>query len=188
MEISQEKIDGLIALMQKGIYEGERTAARKALERICAKYGIDLEALLAKSEETPEEYHMTLKTLEEAKIFMQCVFRFGDPGDGDVWTRRDMNKKTVFYKILPVRQIELMAIWEVLHWAFLDERAKIRKKHREENKLLGHAFVIKHRLFGKGGGSDRKPTIGELLRAHRAAQMAGGMEDVALHKQIAAPQ
>lgn len=172
MSTVQEKIDGLIALMQRGVYEGERTQAHKALVRLCAKHNINLEDVIRRKEE-PDIYLVPMKNREEGEIFAQAAFRYAEPVFIG-WYR--LKRCTMAVECLPMKYLELMAAWSVL-----------KRSYREEKKVFMHAFFQRNRLFSERPNDAPEPTPEELERSLRASIMARGMNAAEIHKQLSAP-
>ncbi len=170
----QDKIDGLIALMQRGAFEGERTQARKALERICAKNGLNIEDVIRKDQE-PVNYRMKCRNKLEAAVFAQTVFRYADPVSvGTSWRGSNI----ILFTCKPAKFIELISAWSVLKVAW-----------REEQEVFKLAFFRANRLFGERKEGDPEPEITEEERDrhNRAAGMASNVKKADIHKQISAP-
>lgn len=177
MSTIQEKIDGLIALYRRGVYEGERTQARKALERICAKNGLNIEDVLREGQE-PVLYTVRCKNELEADVFAQTVFRYAEPLDGRVgvgWK----GKNYIVFKCTPMKYMELMAAWSVLKQAW-----------RDEQEVFKLAFFGANGLFSKPD-PDKEPqklTEEEELQRQRAGAMATFVKSAQIHKQLSSPQ
>lgn len=170
MSTVQEKIDGLIALMQRGVYEGERTQAHKALLRLCAKNNINFDDLLNKDKE-PEMYLVKHKNAEEAGVFAPVCFRYGDP----VYVGRYRGNLTVAVECLPIKYMEIMAAWSVLKHSW-----------REEKEVFKIAFFKSNGLLGKRTKDTPEPTPEEEALANRAAAMAMFVKPSELRKQLSA--
>lgn len=175
-DLPQQKIDGLIALMKGGIYEGERNAAERALKRICEKYEINFDDLLYKADEEPEEYSLPYKNEEEGQVLAHCLRRYAKTKD--IWKERWRRRRRLYFKCLPSKHIEACIAWDVLKVAY-----------REEREIFQRAFINKHNLFGDDVKTAPEPkTKEEMERLMRMVEMMRGMRSVSIHRQLSAPR
>lgn len=176
MSTIQEKIDGLIALMQNAAsYPNEKTQARKALERICAKHDLHIEDVL-QQEHAPQKFIVRCKNELEADVFAQTAFRYAEPVQvGIGW--KGKNYIVVICK--PSKFAELMTAWSVLKIAW-----------REEQETFKLAFFGANGLFGKRKEGQPAPELTEEERrqAERAGAMATFVKSAQIHKQLSSPR
>lgn len=175
MSTIQDKIDGLIALMRNAAsYPNEKTQARKALERLCAKHSLNIEDVL-REEQRIESYSVQCRNKNEADVFAQCVFRYAEPAEGRVGTSfRGANR--IVFCCTPRKYVELMAAWSVLKIVW-----------REEQETFKLAFFGANGLFGQRKKDAPEPDITEeeARRLARAGAMATFVKSAQIHKQLA---
>jgi hypothetical protein len=171
MSTVQEKIDGLIALMQKGVNEGERTQARKAVIRLCEKHGLNIDDILLKKKEA-DTFLIPVKNREEGEIFAQAAFRYANPE----WVGfYKLKRCTIAIVCVPMKYLELMAAWSVL-----------KISYREEKKIFMHAFCKSNCLLSIRTKDDPDPSPEEMERANRAALMSLSIKTAVIHRQLPA--
>lgn len=180
-----ERHERIITVLLRKIEESngaEAENARKALERICKKYDLNIEDVLSNQDKrTQREYEY-----KRAKaVIAQIILRYG--GNDDIY----INRRAGIYivDLTDAEHLEVSHAIDVLIPMYRKEMAKIQD-------VAMQAFVKKHDLYYKGE-RDREPErIGEekpksyeeqraqLAKAMQIQSLAETMEDVEIHKRL----
>lgn len=160
------KLIKILALAESGI-AGERDEARRRLELLCRKYGVDPESLVS------DERHAVRFPIPDARsweIFKQCYFFV-------------FQKKEIAY-----RKPRKACVLDLTEAEALDLRAcyeHYRKLYKQEEEDLYTAFLCKHRIFGPSS-DESEPEPLDPERLARLLAMMRGMSDTNSWKRPAA--
>lgn len=176
----KQKLLKLQALAEKG-YKGEAEAAKRAIERLCAQYGITLEEIL--TEEQPKYYNFEIgKYKYQLTLFVHC--------HGVVTNERTLryvqrSRSVIAVKLTPLQYAELSSLYE---W----HKANFAKDLAAMQQTIVEAYVNKHNLFSKRDDedSDNTPdfelTPEKLRRLQAILAMQGELNDNTYHKMLEA--
>lgn len=183
-ESIKQKLLKLHALAEKG-YKGEAEAAKRAIERLCAQYGITLEEVL--SVEEPKRYEFEIGRYKYMlTLFVQCYGVVTGIGELSYF-KRSRNKIAV--DLTPLQYAELSSLFEWHKANFLKDLAAMQD-------TIVEAYVNKHNIFrtlSEEEQAERDARGLELTPAklHRLAAilaMQSELGDNRYHKQLEAPK
>lgn len=137
-------------LSLRGI-DGEAEAAKRKLDELLEKYGVDLSDVVS---DTMKTYRFPYKTVQEEKLIVQCYVTLGvDPPKIFEYSRRGRKLKEVGLNMTPAQHIDLQGMVEYY-------KAALKK----EIDRLFVAFVQRHKLFSPlpSDGKDTSMSIEEI--------------------------
>ena len=175
----------IVELARTGI-GGEKEAAQRILQRICAKQGLSYEDLINDtSEKCSEHLIVTGKlTKSEQTIAAQVMYRFATSKEHpELWTSRSRHNRALkgFIAVCtPTQAAEAQYAVDLFLRAY---RAELKRIQRETNI----AFVIKHRLFAQyetEGDNNEELTEEKRAELIRAQLASYNMAEVPMYKAI----
>lgn len=173
------KLTKIIALAREGI-GGEKTAAIKAVRRICEREGLDFDDVMNASDERDYVLEIGWKTNAERDILGQVCFRFAIT-EQHPNVKINHKARVFLYTTTPSKHIETVNAAAIYLRAFRKERKRM------EQELI-EAYVIKHRLFAAvsddSNKSDKPPRERDPMRDLRLEAMMMGMDNVQVQKTI----
>lgn len=181
-ESIKQKLLKLHALAEKG-YQGEAEAAKRAIERLCAQYGITLEEVLCVEE--PKRYEFEIGRYKYMlTLFVQCYGVVTGIG-GLSYFKRSRNKIAV--DLTPLQYAELSSLFEWHKANFLKDLAAMQD-------TIVEAYVNKHKIFrtlskeeqAARDAREEKLTPAKLRRIAAIIAMQGELGDNTYHKQLEA--
>lgn len=179
-ESIKQKLLKLQKLAEQG-YKGEAEAAKRAIERLCAQYGITLEEIL--TEEQPKYYNFEIgKYSYLLTLFVHC--------HGVVTNQRTLqyvrhSRSVIAVKLTPLQYAELSSLYEWHKANFLKDLANMQQ-------TIVEAYINKHDLFSKPAddGEPEKPEVQltpeRLKRLRAILAMQGELSDNTYHKMLEA--
>ena len=148
-ESIKQKLLKLQALAEKG-YKGEAENAKRAIERICAQYGVTLEEVLC--EEKPKRYVFEIGRYKYMlTLFCQCHGVVTGKGQLSYIKR---SRNTIAVDLTPLQYAELSSLFEWHKANFLKDLAAMQD-------TIVEAYINKHNIFR---------TLSEEERAEREAR------------------
>lgn len=183
-ESIKQKLLKLHALAEKG-YKGEAEAAKRAIERLCAQYGITLEEVLCVEE--PKRYEFEIGRYKYMlTLFVQCYGVVTGVGQLSYF-KRSRNKIAV--DLTPLQYAELSSLFEWHKANFLKDLAAMQD-------TIVEAYVNKHNIFrtlseeeqAERDAREEKLTPAKLRRIAAIIAMQGELGDNRYHKQLEAPK
>ena len=134
-ESIKQKLLKLQALAEKG-YQGEAEAAKRAIERICAQYGVTLEEVLCV--EQPKRYTFEIGRYKYMlTLFVQCHGVVTGVGTLSYFKR---SRNTIAVDLTPLQYAELSSLFEWHKANFLKDLAAMQD-------TIVEAYVHKHNIF-----------------------------------------
>lgn len=179
-ESIKQKLLKLQALAEKG-EQGEAANAKRAIERLCAQYGITLEEIL--TEEQPKYYRFEIgKYKYLLTLFVHC--------HGVVTNQRRLqyvkqSRSEIAVKLTPLQYAELSSLYEWHKANFLKDLANMQQ-------TIVEAYINKHDLFSKptGEGEPDNPEVQltpeRLKRLCAILAMQDELNDNTYHKMLEA--
>lgn len=177
-ESIKAKLLKLQALAEKGC-AGEAAAAKKAIERLCAQYGVSLADILSEQEETHKyifdvgrrKYMLTLFCQLHAVVTGKHVMKY---------TKMARNKIRI--ELTAFQRAELSNLFE---W----HKANFKKDLQTMEDTIAEAYIQKHNLFKPRDEDEEAPDIQltpkELARLQTILAMQAHLNDNKYHKAIA---
>ncbi len=175
-EVNSDKLGKIVALAKRGV-GGEKDAAIAMLKRMCEKYDLNYDDVIAEAKLVDGELYYKKRTWK--KIAIQTVCRYGLLKVEDS-IRENKYKKKLYFQTTPALLIETLNAFDLLSRAHDEERRKI-------TKTFFTAFLSKHDLFyqlkegEKHKGSSKSMSLSEMLAAQA---MAEAMKDVNIRKRL----
>ena len=175
----------IVELARTGI-GGEKEAAQRILQRICAKQGLSYEDLINDtSEKCSEHLIVTGKlTKNEQTIVAQVIYRFATSKEHpNLWisrSRRNRVLKGFIAVCTPAQAVEAQYAVKIFLRAYRTEVKRIER----ETKI---AFVMKHELFPQyetEGDKDEELTEEKRAELTRAQLASYNMTEVPIYKVI----
>lgn len=179
-ESIKQKLLKLQKLAEQG-YKGEAEAAKRAIERLCAQYGITLGEIL--TEEQPKYYNFEIgKYSYLLTLFVLC--------HGVVTNQRTLqyvrhSRSVITVKLTPLQYAELSSLYEWHKANFLKDLANMQQ-------TIVEAYINKHDLFSKPADegepekSEVQLTPERLKRLRAILAMQGELSDNTYHKMLEA--
>lgn len=178
--MSEHPKASLLGALTRKAKEGgpEGDNARKALERVCKKYGLEMDAVLADDTELVEEYTLDYKTGHH-DLAVQIICRYAlTPKYQDIrgFRNRLDGKPTnkMSFKCTRDRYIETLHAYDVLGPLYNQERKRVMDAYK-------YGFYSKHNLFPQFDTEDSPDTDPvDMQAALRGQRMAADMDDADL--------
>lgn len=179
-ESIKQKLLKLQALAEKG-YKGEADAAKRAIERICAQYGVTLEEVLCV--EQLQRYAFEIGRYKYMlTLFCQC--------HGVVTGKHEMSyckrsRNTIAVDLTPLQYAELSSLFEWHKANFLKDLAAMQDTIME-------AYINKHNIFRALSDEERAErdareeelTPAKLRRLQAILAMQSELGNNTYHKQL----
>lgn len=183
-ESIKQKLLKLQALAEKG-YKGEAEAAKRTIERLCAKYGITLEEVLCVEEKKRYEFEIG-RYKYMLTLFVQCYGVVTGVGQLSYF-KRSRNKIAV--DLTPLQYAELSSLFEWHKANFLKDLAAMQD-------TIVEAYVNKHNIFrtlseeeqAKRDAREEELTPAKLRRIAAIMAMQSELGDNKYYKQLEAPK
>lgn len=181
-ESIKQKLLKLQALAEKG-YKGEVEAAKRAIERICAQYGVTLEGVLCV--EQPQRYEFEIGRYKYMiTLFCQCHGVV--TGKGQL-SYRKLSRNKIAVDLTPLQYAELSSLFEWHKANFLKDLAAMQDTIME-------AYINKHNIFrvlsdeerAERDARDIELTPAKLRRLRAILAMQSELGDNTYHKQLEA--
>ena len=183
-ESIKQKLLKLQKLAEQG-YRGEADAAKRAIERLCAQYGITLEEVLCV--EQPQRYEFEIGRYKYMlTLFCQC--------HGVVTGKHEMSyikrsRNRIAVDLTPLQYAELSSLFEWHKANFLKDLAAMQDTILE-------AYVNKHNIFrtlsdeerAERNAREEELTPAKLRRLLAILAMQSELGDNIYHKQLEAPK
>lgn len=179
-ESLKQKLLKMAALAEQG-YRGEAEAAKAAIKRLCAQYGVTLEEILAEQEETKRYQFEIGRNKCYLTLFVQC--------HGVVTNKSRMSyvqrtRSIIAVDLTPLQYAELCSLFE---W----HKANFNKDLQAMQETIVSAYVHKHHLFAAVDKDDPteedKPlTAKEFARLYAIIAMQDQLGDNKYHKMLEA--
>jgi hypothetical protein len=174
------KIKKVKALAEGGI-GGEKEAAQRLLETLCAKYGVTPEEL---NEEQKKEYMFRVRN-SVLKLFLQVytfMFDATERYENDLhyYKKKGVNDHFIGCDFTPSEYIEFSQLWEWHRQNYLVERKRMRE-------LFEKAYIKKHSLYPNEirdeyrASKKKKDTLQDL---NAIMALTNICSDKTFHKQI----
>ena len=183
-ESIKQKLLKLQALAEKG-YQGEAENAKRAIERICAQYGVTLEEVLC--EEKPKRYQFEIGRYKYMlTLFCQCYGVVTGIGQLSYIKR---SRNTIAVDLTPLQYAELSSLFE---W----HKANFLKDLSAMQDTIVEAYINKHNIFrtlseeerAKRDAMEEELTPAKLRRMAAILAMQSELGDNIYHKQLEAPK
>ncbi len=171
----KSKLRKLQALAEKG-YHGEADNARRAIERICAQYGISMEDVLDFGAKKKYTFEIG-RSKDMMNLFVRCLDAVCDT------TGMRYSKPTRSSIKIELTAIQYADVLSLFNW----HKANFEREFAEFKRTFLSAYVSKHDLYydkERNGGSDRELTPEDIARILRAMKMREAMDDNYYHKMI----
>lgn len=181
-ESIKQKLLKLHALAEKG-YKGEAEAAKRAIERLCAQYGITLEDVLCVEE--PKRYEFEIGRYKYMlTLFVQCYGVVTGVGELSYFKR---SRNRIAVDLTPLQYAELSSLFEWHKANFLKDLAAMQD-------TIVEAYVNKHNIFrtpskeeqAERDAREEKLTPAKLRRIAAIIAMQSELGDNTYHKQLEA--
>ena len=181
-ESIKQKLLKLQALAEKG-YKGEAENAKRAIERICAQYGVTLEEVLC--EEKPKRYVFEIGRYKYMlTLFCQCHGVVTGKGQLSYIKR---SRNTIAVDLTPLQYAELSSLFEWHKANFLKDLAAMQD-------TIVEAYINKHNIFRTLSEEERAEreareeelTPAKLRRLAAIMAMQGELGDNTYHKMLEA--
>lgn len=171
-ETIKEKIRKLHKLVEQG-ESGEAQAARLAIERIVANYGMSLEEIL--EDDQTEEYMFECSNVREDNLLCQCAgYVLNTWKPCVMYSARKPQRKYV--KLTKLQYAELKSMYD---W----HRANMKREYDEMNKLFVSVYISKHNIYPDDQNGEHVDKI-DYETARKIVKMQGVMSDKSYHKQL----
>ncbi|MBD5218065.1 MAG: DUF2786 domain-containing protein [Bacteroidales bacterium] len=177
-ESIKNKLLKLQALAEKG-YKGEAENAKRAIESLCAKYGITLEEILC--EEQVKRYEFEIGRYSYMlTLFVHC---HGVVTNSRELKYRQRSRSTIAVDLTPLQYAELCSLFE---W----HKANFLKDLQAMQKNIVEAYVNKHNLFAQRDDDEEAPDIeltpARLRHIQAILAMQGELGDNKYYKMLEA--
>ena len=181
-ESIKQKLLKLQALAEKG-YRGEAENAKRAIERICAQYGITLEEVLCV--EQPKRYQFEIGRYKYMlTLFCQCHGVVTGKGKLSYIKR---SRNTIAVDLTPLQYAELSSLFEWHKANFLKDLAAMQDTIME-------AYINKHNIFrtlseeeqAERDAREEELTPAKLRRLQAILAMQYELGDNTYHKMLKA--
>lgn len=181
-ESIKQKLLKLQALAEKG-YRGEAENAKRAIERICAQYGITLEEVLCV--EQPKRYQFEIGRYKSMlTLFCQCHGVVTGKGKLSYIKR---SRNTIAVDLTPLQYAELSSLFEWHKANFLKDLAAMQDTIME-------AYINKHNIFrtlseeeqAERDAREEELTPAKLRRLQAILAMQCELGDNTYHKMLEA--
>lgn len=177
-ESIKRKLLKLQALAEKG-YKGEADNAKRAIERLCAQYGITLEEVLEVDE--PKRYEFEIGRYKYMlTLFNQCYGVVTGVGEMRYYQR---SRSKIAVDLTPLQYAELSNL-------FAWHKANFLKELEAMQDTIVEAYVEKHKIYRQRSeeeleqAGEAEITPERLRRIAAILAMAGQMQDNHYYKQI----
>jgi len=148
-----EKLRGILALSQKGATEGERQAAKDALDRLMMKYNLrqsdfDSEKMIIIKLDYSDDHERTLALQVVGSIIdaNQVAFWSSDPNSN----KSRKSKKSIWVEAPVLKAAEILS----LYVAFRKDLSKGLEQYTE-------AFIHSNRIYPATGGKEERELTAE---------------------------
>lgn len=172
------KLTKIIALAREGI-GGEKTAAIKAVKRICEREGLNFDDVMSTTDEREYVLNIKWKNKQEETILAQVCFTFAVPDTGKL--QYNSYRKVFIYTTTPSRHIETLNAAAI----YLAAYRKERKRMLED---LTGAFVYKHHLMRPSDDTEpseyKEPTPEQKAAAKRQMNLMENLDGVTVRKSM----
>ena len=181
-ESIKQKLLKLQALAEKG-YRGEADAAKRAIERICAQYGVTLEEVLCVDQ--PQRYEFEIGRYKYMlTLFCQCHGVVTGIGQLSYYKR---SRNRIAVDLTPLQYAELSSLFEWHKANFLKDLAAMQD-------TIVEAYVNKHNIFrtlseeeqAERDAREENLTPAKLRRIAAIIAMQSELGDNTYHKQLGA--
>lgn len=177
-ESIKAKLLKLQALAEKGC-AGEAAAAKKAIERLCAQYGVSLADILSEQEET----HKYIFDVGRRKYMLTLFCQLHGVVTGKhVMEYTKMARNKIRIELTAFQRAELSNLYE---W----HKANFKKDLQTMEDTIADAYIQKHNLYRQRGEDEEIPevklTAKELARLRAILAMQSQLGDNKYHKAIA---
>ena len=172
-ESIKSKLAKLQVLAERGS-GGEAEAARRAIERICAQYGIDLEDLL----NVDKQYHYVFEVGRAKDLFRLFVRCLDSVCDISGMTYTAPTRSSVEVKLTALQYAETLSLFD---W----HKDNYKKEFEKFRRSFFSAYIGKHNLlFSKErqDAGDVELTQDDIDRLRRIWGLRNAMSDVTYHK------
>lgn len=170
-----KKLKKLQALAEQG-YRGEAEAAKLAIERLCAQYGVTLEEIL--TEEKIQRYEFEIGRYEYFKtLFVHCHSYLTGKKTLSYYQR---SRSLIAVDLTPMQYAELSNLFE---W----HKANFLQDLKEMQNTILEAYLNKHDLFSHSDNEDVSPkeySASDLRRAMAIMAMQDQLNDNKYHKML----
>lgn len=177
-ESIKEKLKKLSALAERGV-NGEAENAKRAIERICAQYGIKLEDILDSN--TVKTYMFKIgRGKLDITLFVQCYAKV--TGEKSLKYHQH-TRDTITTELTPLQAAELNSLFQ---W----HKENFKKEMEQIQKDLMEAYVSKHRIYRDKSEDDdddeeqEELTPEEMHRLWKLMQLRGTFSDRTYQKQL----
>lgn len=133
----KERLKKLYALAMRGV-GGEKQTAQAILEKLLKKYAVSLDDL---DEDIVSEYQLEYHGEDQERLLKQTVYKVTDNENAFYslyWTRGEECQTILGVQCTAAQKLEIEFLF--------DFYTRVWEKERE---ALFHAFVQKHKIFGK---------------------------------------
>lgn len=177
-ESIKQKLLKLQALAEGG-YKGEAVAARRAIERLCAQYGITLDEILNVEQVNRYEFEIGRYSYM-LTLFVHC---HGVVTNSRELKYRQRSRSTIAVDLTPLQYAELCSLFE---W----HKANFLKDLQAMQKNIVEAYVNKHNLFSQRDDDEEAPemelTPARLRHIQAILAMQGELGDNKYYKMLEA--
>jgi len=185
----RQKLAKIYALIERGATEGEKQAARAALDRIVEKHGIDADKI---DDLTKREMQFTYVSIMEQQLLFILLEKFAP--DHSQLERRQYGKKTMHTKIDYLQAVTVECAYEyfrrhmktqwIINCAPLVSRCRTTKGANKRRAKLQGSFMATY--FLRSGLIDESKITEEECRSkedRERARRVDGVQGGAYHKQ-----
>lgn len=176
-ESLKKKLQKLQALAERG-YKGEAENARRAIERICEQYGVNMEDVL--DIETKHRYTFEIgRGRDMMNLFVRCLSSICDIS-GMTYARP--SRSSIRIELTTLQYADTLSLF---NW----HKANYERELAEFRRTFMSAYVGKHDLYmdrERKGNDNKELTQEDIERIRRAWKMQEAMSDNTYHKQLEA--
>ncbi len=163
-----QKIKGILALIENGATDGERQAARAALQRMMAKYKLTNADLGLETNIVKFDY----QNEHEKKLLVQIIATVLNAPSVDCWfyspySNNRRASKSIWVQVTRVQEMEITDLYNAY-----------RKDMRAWMGVLVEAFIMANNIYPKGAKGKSRLSKKEIERQKSIVEMSGYINTV----------
>lgn len=157
-ELIIDKLRKILALRDAGNM-GEARAAELALNRLCDKYGISIDEIIASGEEKKRVYFKGLSDNLVKNILFACYYKVTNQPRISFYT---CGRGCIAIELTPLQEVELKELFIVMQKAY-------KKAMKQMISDFNEAFIIKNQLYSDSASEscDKPLSPEEMARIRR---------------------